>query len=152
MKENKRIHQRELNIIAKDTLPEEVRSLALDLIHKFAFIFPNWIQVVHVDFLTDSKNNTAECWVGYNTRETVIYINGNFLCASEMDREIAIIHEIVHSVFQPAAVSVHRKLQEKEVVKTGEALPESIIDGVEQAVQDCAYSLYRCYYMERQKE
>lgn len=148
----RRTFAREIDILVEDYVPEEIRTMVLDMVQKFAFVLPNWIQTVCIDFKTDSGDSIAECWTGYNTRDIVIYVNGNFLTSSDRSKEIAIIHEMCHAIWQPAAIAVHRKMQEKDIIKLSDLLPHSVIDGIEQCVQDTALSLYRCYYMDREED
>lgn len=124
--------------------PADVRAIVEPVLLRWLPLLPTWCQEFRVRYRGDNAN-TAQVNVSHRNRWAILTIAGNWLSEPRIEREEAIIHELIHVALEPCWSAASRFLE--DVTQDGTPLREfahsALTDGLECSVDDLARSIQR---------
>ena len=125
-------------------VPAEVRQAVGPILKAWFPILPTWCQEFRVSYSPDDEN-TLSIKVNHRNRWAVLIMTGRWLQEIPIERERALIHELVHVNMEPVAIASVRIIE--DLTEKGTPLREladsTYTEGLEGTVEDLARAFYR---------
>lgn len=129
-----------------DTVPPEIREIAEEHLKAWWLLLPTWCQEFRVNFDPENKK-TLSIGVNFPGRWAVLHLTPRWLQEIPKEREVGIIHELIHVNLEPISTATNRILG--DLTEKGTPLREladSIItDGLEGSTEDLARAFFRLH-------
>lgn len=96
-----------------DVMPPEVRKAAEKYVKKHSDLVPTWCHCLTLMYEVEGDENAvAACCAEFHYRQATIRLFPSFLDETEADRELTIVHELLHIPLDPL-VSYARSVAER---------------------------------------
>lgn len=132
-------------IIFRDSFPEIAQPKVSEILEKFRWLLPVWMQRLYVNYRGDEKDNSAYVSVEKDYRFGNLTICGHWLNEPKAVQPEQIIHELIHLHFAPlkdyacdAALTLCDGNQESRIFKL---IEKELISKNEQGTQDLAFAI-----------
>lgn len=122
----------------------DVKTIVEIALEPHLHLVPGWCRSLYVRFESDgTANDSAGVHVNYEYRHAVMYIRPAWLEEMPVDREKAIIHEIVHLHVQPMKTVFHDLASKMVADRGAEAFAiERFREALEGSVEDLAWAFH----------
>ena len=130
-------------VITFENLPPELEKWAKPVLEELPFMIPGWIEELSIRYDPADKNLmfTRMC---YRLRWCSIYFTGHSLAASETERRLTLIHELVHVLLCPFIDTTAMAV--KAMPKKTRPIFETLFhDHLEAAAEDTARAFLRAH-------
>jgi hypothetical protein len=131
-----------------EEVPTEIRVAVEPFLLAWLSMLPSWVEEVVVRYDDNDSENTISIKAHYPNRWAVMAIAGGYLSYPEDEREVAIIHELVHVIEEPYTLAVANLLDALLPKKDDDdplylLVRRTFKDGMEQTVEDLARAMVR---------
>ncbi len=125
-------------------IPSDVREIIEPVLSRWENLIPTWCQDFNVryDHQTQAMGRAI---INYRSRWAVLVLTGEWVGSPALDRENAVIHELVHINLEPLTCPVGRIIEDvlEKDTPARELADSMFTDGMEAAVEDLARGLGR---------
>ena len=129
------------SVISLEGLPPELAKWVKPVLEECSFMIPSWIEDLSFQYAPTDKS-VMFVRVCYRNRFCTIFLTGNTLAFSEIERRHALIHELVHVLLCPFSDTVN--MATKTMSKKQRSIFKELFeDSLEAACEDTARAFLR---------
>lgn len=126
--------------------PPELKTLIEEILAKYAWLCPLWLQELEIGWYSDERESTAEMSVLSDYRSAKMWIYPRFLNCTRPKQFEAVVHELVHCFNVPLKTACLNALEDvaPDVDEKIKAMARRAINKeMERITQDFAFSIVK---------
>ena len=128
-------------VVSLEGLPPELAEWVKPVLEELTFMIPSWIEDLGVQYAPTDKN-VMFIRVCYRNRFCTIFLTGNTLSFTELERRHALMHELVHVLLCPFSDTVN--MATKAMSKKQRSIFKELFeDSLEAACEDTSRAFLR---------
>ena len=132
------------DVVWGKSVPSEVKDILLPILKKWFVILPTWCQDYEVRYIGEGED-LCTALTNFRNRWSVLTVTGKWVAAHEEDREVGVIHELIHVNLEPLSAATRKLVGDLTPKDTPvrELADTMYSDGLEGSTEDLARAFYR---------